>query len=766
MSTRAVPRTPRLAFVLASAAILLAPTVAIAAPGSSAGTASAPSVLAPVGQVTPTALGPGVPSTNRPAFAQPFRTLDPGALRAAKLRAAALVSRGSRGPAVTTNAPLAGSINLNSPGLSQLTVAPPDSTGAIGPNNYIEMVNQKIGVYDRSLNLVSTTDNGTFMGTGGSGSVSDPQIQWDGQGGHWLYAALDVATGANMLLFGWSKTSDPSDLTNGWCRFGIGRGSLLDDYPKLGHDDNFISIGSNVYDDSKNFAFVTANVFAIPKPAAGVITSCTSGGATYFADASHVLHNADKSVAFTPVPANTADASAFGYIVAAHSPVDGTGTSAPLIMVWHLALNSGCTPSPCAPALVADGDVLVSTFGIPPPVPQLGTSYTLDSLDARLTQAVAVNDPNAPGANKKGIWTQHTVAGGGGSVVRWYEILGGALAPTLQQHGEVVSTDFVFNGAVSPSIHGDSAAVFYNRGGASTLPVIGAQTRSASTPLGSLDSGELLIARSSAADQDFTCSPTTPCRWGDYSGASPDPANAGVVWGSNQVTGSCYPLCGLLAQWQTQNFAVVASTAPAPVPPGAPSLNAPTAGNGSVSLSWSAPSSNGGATITDYAVYRATTSGAEALLAPTTGGKLTYTDAGLTNGTTYYYKVAAINSAGTGALSNEVSAKPTAPPPPDFSLSVLPTSQSISRGSPTTYTVTVTALNGFTGPVNLTSSISPSATGVTMSFKPPAVTLGTSSSSTLTVGTSRRTTKHAYSITITAKSGSLVHSVTVTLIVG
>jgi hypothetical protein len=759
MSTRTAARIPRAPFVLTCAAILLAGTLGIAAPASGASPGPSESLLAPIGELTPTALRPGVPSTNHAVFAQPFLTLDPGALRAAKLRAAAIASRGSRGPSVTTRTPLAGLYNnLNSPGLSQPTVAPPDSTGAIGPNNYIEMVNQQIGVYDRSLNLITSTDNGSFTGAGATSSVSDPQIQWDGQGGHWLYAALGVATGANTLIFGWSKTSDPSDLTNGWCRFGIARGNLLDDYPKLGHDNNFISIGTNVYNDSTNYTFITANIFAIRKPAVGD-TSCAVGTASYVADATHVLHNADGSVAFTPVPANTADASAFGYIVAAHSPVDGTGSSAPKIMVWHWVLAGG------SPALVGDGDVAVSTFDIPAPVPQPGTSYTLSSLDARLTQAVAVNDPGAGGA--KGIWTQHTVAGPGGrSVVRWYEILGGA-PPTLRQQADVGSaTDFVFNGAVSPTIGGDSAAVFYNRGGASTLPVIGAQTRSASTPLGSLDAGELIIGQSSAADLDFTCGyskPSDPCRWGDYAGASPDPLNGGVVWGSSQLTGPCYIFCGLFAQWQTQNFAVVASTPTAPTPPGAPTLNAPTAGNSSVSLSWSAPSSNGGAMITDYAVYRATTTGGEIPLA-TTGGALNYTDTAVTNGTTYYYKVAAINSAGTGALSNEVSATPTAPTPtPDFSIAVAPTTRTISRESSTTYTVTVTAVNGFTGFVNLTSSISPSATGLTMSFNPTGVALGTSASSTLNVGTTRRTIKRTYTITITGTSGSLIHSTTVTL---
>jgi len=570
MSTWTVARIPRVAFVLASIGILVAGTLGLAVPASGASPAPRGSILAPIGHITPTALGPGAPTTNRPSFAQPFRALDPGALRSAKLHAAAIASRGSRGPSIAPRTPLAGLFNnLNRPGLSQPTVAPPDSTGAVGPNNYVEMVNQKIGVYDRNLNLISSTDNGTFTGAGATLSVSDPQIQWDEQGGRWLYAALGVATGANVLIFGWSKTSNPSDLTNGWCRFGIPDGNLLDDYPKLGHDDNFISIGTNVYDDSTNFTFLTANIFVIRKPAAGD-TSCSVNTVLYVADAAHPLHNADGSMAFTPVPANTADSSAFGYIVAAHSPVDGTGTSAPKIMVWHWAMVGG------SPALVGDGDVAVSTFDIPAPVPQPGTSNTLDSLDARLTQAVAVNDPGAGGA--KGIWTQHTVAGPGGrSVVRWYEILGGA-PPTLRQQGDVGSpTDFVFNGAVSPSIGGGSAAVFYNRGGASTLPVIGAQTRGPSTPLGNLDAGELILGQSSAADLDFTCGyskPTDPCRWGDYAGASPDPLNDGVVWGSSQVTGPCFIFCGLFTQWQTQNFAVNAS-APSPPPPPPPTTDIP-----------------------------------------------------------------------------------------------------------------------------------------------------------------------------------------------
>ncbi len=97
--------------------------------------------------------------------------------------------------------------------------------------------------------------------------------------------------------------------------------------------------------------------------------------------------------------------------------------------------------------------------------------------------------------------------------------------------------------------------------------------------------------------------------------------------------------------------------------PGAPTALTATPGGGQVQLNWTAPSSNGGVNITSYKVYRGTTSGSETLL---TGGGcsglsnvLTCTDTGLTNGQTYFYKVAAVNAIGEGPQSNEASATPT-----------------------------------------------------------------------------------------------------------
>lgn len=117
----------------------------------------------------------------------------------------------------------------------------------------------------------------------------------------------------------------------------------------------------------------------------------------------------------------------------------------------------------------------------------------------------------------------------------------------------------------------------------------------------------------------------------------------------------------------TPNGAAAFAGVPAPPPPPPTKPSAPSgltakAGNGQVSLSWSAPSSTGGATVT-YDVFRGTSPGTEA--ASPIAEKVTslsFTNTGLTNGTTYYYTVKAVNSAGSSEASGEASATPATVP--------------------------------------------------------------------------------------------------------
>src|SRR5262245_19380345 len=106
-------------------------------------------------------------------------------------------------------------------------------------------------------------------------------------------------------------------------------------------------------------------------------------------------------------------------------------------------------------------------------------------------------------------------------------------------------------------------------------------------------------------------------------------------------------------------------------PPSAPAVLSATPGNGQVALSWSASSG-----ATSYNVKRATVSGGPytTIASPSSTSS---TNSGLTNGTTYYYVVSAVNSAGESGNSPQVSATPQPPPQP-----AEPTNVRASSGPP------------------------------------------------------------------------------------
>ena len=114
---------------------------------------------------------------------------------------------------------------------------------------------------------------------------------------------------------------------------------------------------------------------------------------------------------------------------------------------------------------------------------------------------------------------------------------------------------------------------------------------------------------------------------------------------------------------------LMATPAGQPGTPPAPTDLRATPGNGSVTLRWQAPSSNGGSPITHY-VVRYEAPGAEVDDPPedsgvvtTNGPVLTQTVSGLTRGRSYEFTVEAVNAAGAGDLSETVTATPRSPRP-------------------------------------------------------------------------------------------------------
>jgi len=100
------------------------------------------------------------------------------------------------------------------------------------------------------------------------------------------------------------------------------------------------------------------------------------------------------------------------------------------------------------------------------------------------------------------------------------------------------------------------------------------------------------------------------------------------------------------------NEAAATPSAPATPPPMPTGLQA-TAGNAQVSLSW-----NASAGATSYNLKRSTVNGGPYSTAVASPTATNYTDTTVTNGTTYYYVVSAVNSAGESANSAQASATP------------------------------------------------------------------------------------------------------------
>jgi hypothetical protein len=468
----------------------------------------------------------------------------------AYLRAKAEAARKARGLSGEERSP---QTRANAPasfrtwtGINDTEVGPSDSTGAVGRTRYIEMVNSKFAIYSRTSDTPISQDSlNTLIGEA-SGDVFDPQVIWDPSTNRFYYV-MDLVFSAtdNRLAFGFSKTATPSSAAD-FCPYELTFGSEFPDYPKLGDlggTSGLLLIGTNTFNPLTDpETYLGSDLYSVTKPLSG--TSCPAAS-TFKVDQQLNVKTAGGNTAFTPVPANQTDNSGTGYVVARPRSLPAS-----FLTIYKVIKNStgGLT--------VTDTDNrTVTSYDVPanapqPPLSSGATAQRLDTLDARITQAVSAFDPRL---GRTGLWTQHTVFGGGGAKVRWYEIGPVPSSPLLLQTGVVsFSSTFAFNGAISPdrrvvsgstSKFGDSMIMGFNTSSATSRPAV----RMVSKIGANAQSSSVLIRGSSVSLDDFTCRdddgfPTT-CRWGDYAAATPDPASSstgvhGQVWLTDQFVSS------------------------------------------------------------------------------------------------------------------------------------------------------------------------------------------------------------------------------------
>jgi hypothetical protein len=158
--------------------------------------------------------------------------------------------------------------------------------------------------------------------------------------------------------------------------------------------------------------------------------------------------------------------------------------------------------------------------------------------------------------------------------------------------------------------------------------------------------------------------------------------------------------------------------------PGVPAnLSATAKSNAEIDLAWTAA----GGTVTGYNILRGTSAGGESATPVANGvSATTYADTSVTQGATYYYKVAAANSAGQGPLSNESSAVALTPSVAIALAAGASATATVQAGQTASYSLVLNSIN-YAGTVTFTCAGAPA--GYTCIVPAPA-TLTTATATT------------------------------------
>jgi hypothetical protein len=629
------------------------------------------------------------------------------------------VVQGSAGPKVGTT----GGLNFAGVGNGDYgfvpNAAPPDTNGAVGATQYVQWVNESFAVFDKTTGAIASgfpkAGNSLWSGFGGgceTNNDGDPVVQYDKAANRWVMTQFSVSTTPYLQCVAVSQTSDA---TGAYYRYAFTE-PYFNDYPKLGVWPDGYYISFNMFNGN---SFVGGRACALNRSAmltgATALQICFQLSPLYGGLLPSDLDGA------TPPPSGSPN-----FFLS-------FGNDSASMDLWKFHADF-VTP---ANSTLTHVNFPVAAFALPCSgggacIPQSGTSQKLDSLGDRLMHRVAYRNFG----DHEALVANHSVSAGSSVGVRWYEIRNPNSAPAVFQQGTYApDSSNRWMGSIAMDKVGN-IALGYSVSSSSMFPGIRYTGRAPGDALGTLQTENTIISGGGSQTSGLN-------RWGDYSAMTIDPSDDCTFFSTNeylkssgsfnwstQIASFKFPTCTSVTQVLTS---ITVSPAAASVQVGKTQQFAATAldqnGNPMSSqpaFTWGV---SGGGTISSSGLFTATTVGGAFSVTASSGG---------------------IN----GTASVTVTAVPS-----DFSLSLSPSSRTVSRGGTATYTVTISPLNGFNGPVTLSLSGQPS--GSTVTFNPnPATT-----TSNLTVKTSSSSQRGTYTLTVKGTSGSLTHTATASLTV-
>src|ERR1043166_3017766 len=426
-----------------------------------------------------------------------------------------------------------------------LRVAPPDTTGDVGPNHYVQWVNLRYPVYTltrdannniTAFNLVAgfpKQGNTLWSGFGGrcqSDNDGDPIVQYEKLADRWILKQFAVFATPYTPCVAVSATPDPTGM---YFRYSYSYNRNFNDYPKLGVWPDAYYITYNMFRNGQTF--IGNQVCALER--AQMLVGGTARQACVTTSAGGSLQPADLEGSTLPP---TGEPNLLMSI---------TSTA---VQFWRFAVNWGAgTGTLTGPITVSGVAAFSRACGGGVCIPQPGTTNKLDSLGDRLMYRLGYRNFG----DHEALVINHSVTSGTGVGVRWYELRNatgqtlGSANPVLFQQGTFAPTnDFRWMGSAAIDKSG-GIAIGYNISNASTIvPSIRYAYRAPADPIGTLGNETTILVGSGIQTATLT-------RWGDYSTISVDPVD-----GCQMVFTSQYQPANGNFNWSTYIYSFKLST--------------------------------------------------------------------------------------------------------------------------------------------------------------------------------------------------------------
>lgn len=461
-------------------------------------------------------LGPAVEARRQIAFRP---TMDKAAYRAAK-------ARPGSGPMMTlpeTTAPAVPppTVVKNDAGVSQTTAGgwlPPNSDGAVGATEYLQIVNSYLVVYNKSIPVTKQATLAQFFSYTAQ-PLFDPRVVYDKTWRRWIVAAVAFPeSSAVMKMFvGISKTSSAAGSFYIYSFNAVVNSGDFFDFPMVGYDQDAIFVTANIFDAADNF--VCARMYYVSK--AKVYNGQTANW-LFFNNlsgtlAAPIVLDQDVDTWFAAPQVKATSANSF-------------------IKLYRFANLSRANF-----ASVASFDLPVSGgFAIPANAAQTG-GEPLDTIDCRFAN---VSTQMSTAGGRYSLFNVHCISHLGHAVNRWYEInVTNPSAPTIRQQGtfQATSTSHDFNPHIATNNNGDCFVVWSatdSANGKNAMVYFGG--RRASATLNTMGVNATPLFTSAAWYDDERGEAFN--RWGDYSAVTIDPGNSLQAWLTNEIiTGTSSP---------------------------------------------------------------------------------------------------------------------------------------------------------------------------------------------------------------------------------